>query len=177
MLKGKNLILRALVPADIPYFNRWRADKKTKEALMLHPFPVSISQDNCWYDNEITKPQNKRIYFAIQAIGSEAPCGYFLISNINWVHRTCYTGIYLDASIGQGKGLGTEAANLAYNYIFQDLNLRKISVEILDDNEQSAHFHKKMGFVDEGCLRQQCFYMGRYQDVRIMSLFNQRETK
>ena len=83
---------------------------------------------------------------------------------------TCDWGFYIGEQTAP-KGLGTVLGYKALEYIFEQLKMRKVCAEVLDYNEASIHFHKKLGFIEEGRLQEHVFKDGAYHDVILMGMF------
>jgi len=71
----------------------------------------------------------------------------------------------------RGKGLGGEMVELAIEYAFDHLNLHKVVCEVLATNPRAADLYRRLGFVDEGVLRQHVYKGGDYRDVQLLALF------
>lgn len=69
-----------------------------------------------------------------------------------------------------GKGLVNEAAEALIAYAFKVLNLRRIEAEIDPDNQASAAALQKLGFVQEGLLRQRWEINGVISDSALFGL-------
>jgi RimJ/RimL family protein N-acetyltransferase len=69
-----------------------------------------------------------------------------------------------------GKGLGRACSRLLIEYGFDELNLRRISLQVLETNERAISLYHSLGFVDEGRLRQAHRQQGRWIDVLLMGL-------
>ncbi len=63
----------------------------------------------------------------------------------------------------RGKGYGTEAFSLAVNYIFRDMNLRKIYAGCYCDNKTSLRMLEKVGFIryPEGDQQEENCFTGK----------------
>ena len=64
-----------------------------------------------------------------------------------------------------GKGFATRAFVRVMEYYFNELRYQKCDVYIYEFNEASHHFHKKLGFVEEGRLRREYYTNGRFYDA------------
>lgn len=64
----------------------------------------------------------------------------------------------------QRKGYALDAAKLILHYGFNELRCHKCNSACLDVNSGSIAFHKKLGFVEEGCRREVYFMNGHYHD-------------
>jgi UDP-4-amino-4,6-dideoxy-N-acetyl-beta-L-altrosamine N-acetyltransferase len=170
MLKSNNITLRPLKFSDWEKTIKWRNDYEIKQLAMMHPYPITEFIEKEWYEELLKNKSNKVIYFAI-ADKDDSPLGYIFLNNINPVHRNCFLGIVIGDKKQRGKGYGTEAVELLAQYAFNTLNMHKITVEVININPHAIKVYEKLGFVNEGCMKQQFFSDGKYYDVLIMSLF------
>jgi len=72
-----------------------------------------------------------------------------------------------------GKGLGRACTRFAIEYGFDELNLRRIYLEVLATNERAIKLYRALSFVEEGRLRQAQWKRGRYIDVLVMGLLSE----
>lgn len=170
MLKGKNISLRPLKINDWENTLRWRNNITIKEMAMMHPFPITEIVEKEWYNAILKSTSDKTIYFAV-ANKNDAPIGFITLNKINYTHKNCYLGIVIGDREEQGKGYGKEAIELITAYAFKTLNLNKITVEVVEINKHALMLYKKLGFTEEGRLKQHYYTGGVYLDVIIMSLF------
>ena len=170
MLTGEIISLRPLQLKDWEKTLHWRNDPDIKAMAMMHPYPITEFMEKEWYEDLLKNKSNKVVYFAI-ADKNDTPVGYIFLNNINLLHRNCYLGIVIGDSTQRGKGIGSEAIKLLSEYAFNTLNLNKITVEVVNQNKYAIKVYEKLGFVNEGCMKQQFFSNGEYYDVIIMSKF------
>nr|WP_291563587.1 GNAT family protein [Clostridium sp. UBA2485] len=64
----------------------------------------------------------------------------------------------------QGRGYGTSAMKMFIKYGFMERRLNKCSSTVLEGNEVSIKMHKKLGYEQEGVLKQNIYMNGRYYD-------------
>ncbi|MDW8097566.1 MAG: GNAT family N-acetyltransferase, partial [Aquificaceae bacterium] len=53
---------------------------------------------------------------------------------------------------------------------FEVAKLHTLKLEVIEDNERAISFYKRMGFVEEGRLREFVFKEGRWKDVIVMGM-------
>ncbi|MEW6470315.1 MAG: GNAT family protein [Bacteroidota bacterium] len=99
--------------------------------------------------------------------------GNIKLGNINWVNRNAELGILIGDMSAWGKGFGRDACTLLVRYAFDKLNLNKVWLAVYSNNEAAYNLYKKLGFVQEGCLRQHVFSDGRFVDKILMAVYNQ----
>ncbi|HOT31625.1 MAG TPA: GNAT family protein, partial [Petrotogaceae bacterium] len=59
------------------------------------------------------------------------------------------------------------------DFLFQRFSLNKIKLNVFDYNERAIKSYKKVGFVEEGVLRQELFTLNKYHDIVMMSILKQ----
>jgi RimJ/RimL family protein N-acetyltransferase len=75
-----------------------------------------------------------------------------------------------------GKGHGQDAVRTLVAYGFEHLNLAKISLQVLADDERAVGAYRKVGFVEEGRLRAHAWYEGARHDELVMSVLREEWT-
>lgn len=69
------------------------------------------------------------------------------------------------------KGMGKVLAYAMLEFLFYELNVRKVSGEVLEFNSISINFHEKIGFTKEGVLRKHILKNEQFYDVYLYSIF------
>ena len=69
-----------------------------------------------------------------------------------------------------GKGYGTEAIKIVLQFVFEELNLNRLQLEVFSHNLRGIRAYEKVGFVKEGVLRESLYYNGNYFDEIIMAM-------
>jgi len=168
-LEGKKVILRAMEAADITgeylvWINSQQADEYTEHAI----FPNNVLDLERFFDNLRT---NKNIlHLAIVEKASGRHIGNISLQNINWISRRAEFAILIGVSDSQGKGLGYEASSLIIDHGFSRLNLNRLSLGVNASNSKALALYLKLGFVEEGRLRQHFFRNGVAEDLKTMGL-------
>lgn len=68
------------------------------------------------------------------------------------------------------RGIMSEALTLVIRFSFRTLNLNRLQALVMPGNEASSGLLRKLGFTEEGLLREFAFFKGRYQDLYCFSL-------
>ena len=71
------------------------------------------------------------------------------------------------------QGYMSEALRAMLAYGFETLNLHRIEALVMPENEASAAVLRKLGFGEEGTLREYTFFKGHYHDLRLFSLLRE----
>jgi ribosomal-protein-alanine N-acetyltransferase len=88
-------------------------------------------------------------------------CGVFRW-NRGW--RTCLTGYEL-ARHAQGRGYMDEALRAVFGWAFDTLAVERIEAQVHPLNAPSLALLRKLGFVEEGLLREAGLWMGERRDL------------
>jgi len=109
----------------------------------------------------------KKEYYIIEYNGVKI--GYFRTSNYSEDNKNIYIGADLHSD-WRGMGLSYVAYRQFIPFMFEYLNLHKISLEVLATNTRAINLYKKLGFVEEGRKRDEVLKNGVYVDSVIMSI-------
>jgi RimJ/RimL family protein N-acetyltransferase len=158
MLKGKAVVLRATRRSDVPFFLQWFNDPEVTQYLSMDP-PMTEMAENKWLDELATTRAATDVVFVIEVATNETnkPIGICGLHRIDHKNQTAEFGITIGEKISWGKGYGTGAAHLLINYGFRQLNLHHLSSCVLEFNERSIKFLRKIGFRKEGRHQQAKF--------------------
>lgn len=111
------------------------------------------------------------IIFIIESIVDNKLIGHVGLYNIDYRIRKAEFGILITTQY-QGKGYGTLCTKFMIDYAFNELNMNKICLSLLEDNKLAYSLYKKLGFIKEGYLRNEQYKNGKYNDVILMAIFN-----
>ena len=112
-------------------------------------------------------PTTQVKYYIIENDGEKI--GYFRMSNYSEMNKNIYIGADLHENY-RGKGFGYLAYKMFIDFLFETINLHKISLEVLETNGIAMKLYKKLGFVEEGRKREEIKKGGLYFDSVIMSI-------
>lgn len=171
MLTGKSVLLRPVKRSDISYFLRWFNDPEVIQYLELYLPMTEMSEEKFIEELGSTRARSD-VLLVIEAIegGSAKPIGNCGLHEIDSKDHKAIFGMVIGEKDYWSKGFGTEAARLIINYGFQQLNLHRISSAAFAFNERSIKLHKKIGFQEEGHLRQAFFKNGQYHDLILFGI-------
>jgi UDP-4-amino-4,6-dideoxy-N-acetyl-beta-L-altrosamine N-acetyltransferase len=92
------------------------------------------------------------------------------LNHLDRQHRRAEYGIVIGEAEARGKGLAFEASRLLLNYAFNKLRLHRVYLHVFTENEPALRLYRKIGFTQEGLLRQHVCKNGRHCDVVVMAL-------
>ena len=136
-------------------------------------FPKTLEIDREWFDNALNDKSNRNIYFGIDEIETSDFIGIIQLNNIDYISGTANWGFIIGDEKKRGKGYSLEAPHLLFDYAFNMLNLRKLNGYRVSFNKNAFFMNLTLGFKDEGILKNQIYYDGKYHDVFILALFKE----
>jgi len=130
---------------------------------------IAKEVDENWYDNYLqNRQQNKRL--VIVDSDEEIAIGTIQLTNIHPINRSAEYSVMIGNKGYWGKGAGLTATLEILNHGFNDLNLNRIYLTVLVENERAIKLYSKAGFVEEGREREAIFKNGRFHDLILMSV-------
>ncbi|MGF1555127.1 GNAT family N-acetyltransferase [Paucihalobacter sp.] len=89
-------------------------------------------------------------FWAIHLKDSNKHIGNIKIDPINFETKSGEYGILIGDKLNWGKGYASEATIRIINYCFDELELTKITLGVIEDNVSAVNLYKKLGFkIDE----------------------------
>lgn len=166
---GEKCFLRALELGDANSdYLSWVNNPETTRGLVTGRFPSNLEQLKAYLQDATAK---SAVFLAICDIESKKHIGNIKLDQFDWISRTAELGILIGDRNFWGKGIATEACRLLLDYAKKDLNLNKVTLSVFSNNPAAKRVYEKLGFVEEGCLRQHLFIDGKYEDKFYMSVF------
>lgn len=95
--------------------------------------------------------------------------GIASLHGLVWADRKASLGYWLGAPF-QGQGLVTEACRVLISYSFSQLNLHRLEIQCAADNDRSRKVAERLGFTQEGLLRQAWWSRDRFVDLALYGL-------
>lgn len=172
MLIGEKIILRPLKIEDLEKTHKWRNNLDLIKLTQGIRFPKSIEMERDWFNYALCDKSNRTIYFGIEIKLSEEFIGIIQLNNIDYISRTAVLGFVIGEISSQRHGFGFEACNLIISYSFLQLNIRKITSYVVENNQVSIKLFEKLGFFNEGRLKDHYYVDGSYKDIFIFSLIH-----
>ena len=147
--------------------------KNTKEsALLLGGITKSFTEGSMkeWIDFH-----NNRDDEALFLIcDNDKPIGHIGLYKINRQLRNAEIGILIGSPTLHGKGYGTQSTKVLTEFGFNKLGLHRITALVLEENMASYKMFEKCGYKREGLLIDKTLKNGRYYNVVVLSIINDR---
>lgn len=151
---------------DANKYLKWMNDEDVAKDFGQYNRIVTSKNDLKW----LYEPPSDMQRYAMILLECDVLIGSISIHNIDHLNRTAFIGIFIGEKEHRNKGYGTDAIRLILEYGFKTLNLRKIMLTVHADNYAAIACYKKVGFQEEGRLRECIYKDGRYIDKVYMGI-------
>lgn len=169
MLNGHKTVIRPLEEEDIEVFYKWYNDPE-----------VNYWSSGSWPLNTLLSREDiKSQYFedldehryAILNLNEEI-IGTIGFREVNIPARSATVFIVIGEKEYWGQGYGADALKTFLQFLFQQWNFHRISLDTWDANIRAIKSFQKLGFICEGKLREARFVQGEYRDALIFGLLS-----
>lgn len=168
MLAGVSVCLRPWKDDDLPVLTELRNDVELQAQLLSRARGSRPEQVREWL--QVRSAQSDALLLVITERGSDQAMGYVQVTDLDLSNGLANLGICLIAK-ARGGGRGGQAIALLSDYLRDQWNIRKLSLQVRADNALALRCYDKLGFERCGLLRSQVFIGGRWQDIVLMERF------
>lgn len=162
---GRMVHLRAREVEDAATFHRWFNDCEVTGWLGIR-YPISHRGEAKLLDSS-PAPGFHRAAFAVETRDDGRLIGNCELQG--HVEDRCAT---LGIALGErDHGFGTDTMRTVCRVGFEVMNLHRIELTVDATNLRARHVYRKVGFVEEGELRDHRFLRGAYRNTAVMGLF------
>ncbi len=157
--------------SDLETVLRWRNHPAVRKC-MLSQHEISMAEHRGWFER--SAKYGTRALLVVEEDGLMMGCVVF--SNVSCA-GTADWSFYVDPD--SFAGTGRKVCEAALDFAFRELQIHKVSGQVLDFNEASIHTHLRLGFTQEGVLREHHLIDGKHLDLIVFGLlsFEWRERK
>lgn len=129
-----------LVYEDVKKMQHWGEYSDLR--LLHYNFDYNTKEDFVrWYKS---KRKLLRRYIYGIFLGDQL-VGFITLKKINWIFRTAFFGISIDANYSNQK-IGQQALKIFTEYVFEKFKMREIHLKVAAFNIRAQVVYKKMGF-------------------------------
>lgn len=178
-LAGSNLVrLRPLSLADVDAMMTWVNDPDVVGNLAVFAGQPITRADEVAYVERMMASREDRV-FAIERASDGAYLGNVGLHQIHWRSRVGRVACIIGARSEMGRGYGSAAIRAALDFAFapaagaggvEGLGLHKVWLVVFATNQRSIGIYRRLGFSEEGRLREEYFHGGGWHDMVRMSV-------
>jgi len=165
MILGETINLRAVERDDVPLIHRWFNDPAVMDGWGWSAAARSIhhvaDQIEDWLTRETACDRPEAL--VAESLAGD-PIGLVVVRVDRPEARAVELSLLVDAD-HWGQGFGTDMMQTTVEACFAGWGVHRIGVRVEEGNERALALYHRLGFKQEGRLRQAAFRDGRHEDV------------
>ncbi len=146
----------------------WLKDESVNKYLVKPRNDIDKNEASEYCRHLINSKDN--MFFAIIMKSDSSHIGNVRLGPIDYMSKTAKFSMMIGNKKYQNQGLGTEVVRIIVEYCFKFLDIHKIFLEVIPDNQAAVKIYEKNAFVVEGTLRDHLWLNNRHYDLLIMSI-------
>ena len=166
---GMSIRLRPLCEEDVDNIMTWVNEPAVVGNLAAFSgAPLSREEELAWVRRTMTSSSER-----VWSVFAEPDGRYLGQVGIHQIHQRSAVGrlgVVIAARAEMGRGHGSAAISRALDSAFSELGLHKVWLMVFSENLRSRGIYQRLGFVEEGLLREEYFHDGRWHDMVRMSV-------
>ena len=167
-LVGERVELLRHTRENYRLYGEWYGDPEIWYLTSWATSPLSHSAvERLFKDREHSMTDDS---FAIHLRGEEEPIGVISLMNISEANDSAELSVIVGHPEDRHHGYGAEAIGTLLDYAFGELDLNRVGLSVFEFNEDAISTYEKLGFREEGRLRQALKRDGAFHDAILMSV-------
>lgn len=168
MALGELVKLRAMGPQDAEALWRWNHDPEVMR-WMDDSYAQPVERVRTWLTD---RPRNSYgdLLLGVEALADGVLIGLVALRDAEPEKGIATLDVYLGEKAYWGRGYATDTVRAVCRYGFEDMRLHKVTLTVATENCAARKAYEKVGFVEEGRLRQVFRRDGRWFDMFTMGL-------
>jgi RimJ/RimL family protein N-acetyltransferase len=152
LFRGKLVRLAAPAVEDAAEFARWSQDSEYLRFVDTdYALPVSVAEFAERF--RPARAATGHIAMHIRTLAEDRLIGFVSIHRIEWQHGSGVLAIGIGDRTYWDHGFGGDALELILRFAFEELNLFRLGLDVIANNERAIHVYERAGFRHEGALR------------------------
>ncbi len=164
IIKGEKVTLRSVIFDDAARLTAWFLDREINDHVLRK---MLRKQD---IETWITSLPEKKEELHLMVTTQEHISIGCISLKINFQDRHAELALLIGEKEYWGRGFGTQSSRLMIQYAFKKLRMHKVWLGVYAYNTRALFLYHKLGFIQEGILREQVCYKKKYYDEIIMGL-------
>ena len=165
MFSYDDVYIRAIEAKDLPWLAECRNDPTTWLYLGTLDFANTVKQLDWWKSSSLDKSKANFVF----CLKDGTKIGFVRMDEIDHVNKSIRIGGDIHPTF-RSQGYGTKMYKLLLAYCFNELNMHRIWLLVLDFNDAAVRLYTKMGFQMEGVQKEAIYRDGEYHDYLMMSI-------
>lgn len=155
--------LRLFNKTDVGLKVKWINDREIN-TFLHYDLPLCPDRTLNWFNKIMSNSSREDYVYEINTMTGSVPIGLIGLLGIDNQNRKAEFYIVNGEKEYWGRGLASRATELFLKHAFLKHNLNKIYLYTEVDNVPAQNLFEKIGFQNEGLLKEDLIYMGRKID-------------
>lgn len=164
--------LRELERKDLKEINSWRNNFEIVKYLGAPFRYINYEVDEKWFEDYMMS-RKTNVRCAITKEDKDEILGLISLTSIDFPNQSAELQIMIGDVKNHNKGIGTFAVKEMLYHAFNNLNLQRIELYVLCDNDRAIHLYEKCGFSYEGRKRKANYKNGQFVDLLMYSILKE----
>ena len=160
--------IRRFEKMDIPLKVEW-VNNPANNSFLHYDIPIEVEKTELWFENNLGRADRYDGLIEMDGI----PVGLIGLLSIDQKNSKAEYYILIGNTDFKGKGIAKEASCQILNYGFFKLGLNRIYLYTEAENESAQRLFEKVGFIKEGCLKDDILSHGRYVDRYVYGILKE----
>ena len=145
--EGDRIILRLLEKTDLPLTLSWRNQDDIRK-WFLNTDVILKENHVAWFER-YRQLDHDLVFIILAKDLDNIPVGQISLYDIDWSAKTAEFGrLMIGEPLAKGKGYAKDATRYLLECGIHSLGLKKISLEVKDDNEIAVAIYRTVGFTE-----------------------------
>lgn len=168
--KYRNIHIRLLEAGDAEFARQLHNSSDVLFNLTDARHVSKASQDDWVQAIQLSKTSQRYLVSArIRPDSAIKPIGVVRVDQLDFVNSSAQLGLDI-SKFARGRGYATQVYEYMLWYLFDQLGLNRIGLYVIETNSVAINLYKKLGFIEEGVLREAIFRDGKFNDYIQMSM-------
>ena len=161
--------LRPVAESDVDEILKWVNDKDIVGNLATFAGkPLTREEEVAWV-RKVRTSNDERVFTVLRA-SDDRYLGQVGLHQIFWRSKVARAAAILSAREDMGKGYGSAAIASLLDIAFGELALHKVWLMVFEKNERSRRTWQRLGFLEEGKLRDEYFHEDGWHNIIRMGM-------
>lgn len=167
MLAAGDVAIRPIELEDIPLLYQWSKDLTIEHQAGWAPW-MARARFEQRYEDVVREPPEDLVLLGVTYRGQLV--GYVELAALSHLERRAALGFVVAERAARRQGVGQAAVILAMDYGFSLQDLDRIYAEVYPFNAPSLRLLERVGFQQEGRLRQHEVHQGQRIDLVVLGM-------
>ena len=161
--------IRKFELSDVENKVKWINDPKNNKYLH-YDLPLEVEKTKLWFEKNHTREDRYDAVIEVDGV----PVGLIGLLSIDMKNLKAEYYVCIGEQFAKGKGVAFSSSKLLLEYAFDVLHLNKIYLYTEFENVATQKLAEKIGFENEGLLKEDLIYNGRKVDRFFYGITKQR---